>query len=62
MPERRWGNRKLGGVNGRLDKVEERIDDVEIRLARIKNRVIVNHENHFDRLEDRIRVLETSRK
>lgn len=42
-------------------EMSERFDDVELRLERIENRILMNHENRFDRLEDKIRILETSR-
>lgn len=47
-------------VNKRLDKIEVRLDDFELRLERIENRILMNHENRFDRLEDKIRTLETA--
>ncbi len=49
-------------VNKRLDKIEARLDDFELRLERIENRILMNHENRFDRPEDKLRILETARR
>ena len=49
-------------IDRRFDKMDERFDKVEARLDRIENLLIRGLENRMDRVEDKVRVVETKLK
>jgi archaellum component FlaC len=53
---------RLDKVETRLNRVETRLDRVETRLDRIENLILTDYRNRLERVEDKIRVLETGRK
>lgn len=46
-------------IDVRFEHVEKRLNEIEIRLDRIENILIAAHENRIERLEDKMRQLET---
>jgi hypothetical protein len=47
-------------MNNRFDRVNEKFDEMEERLDRIENLILTDHRNRLERLEDKVRVLETA--
>ncbi|MBX4210573.1 hypothetical protein KW783_01225 [Candidatus Parcubacteria bacterium] len=45
----------------RFDNLEERLEKVEERLDRIENIILTDYRNRLEKLEDKIRILETAK-
>lgn len=54
--------RGFSAVDEKFEQVDKRFEQVNTRLDNIENKLLINHENRFDRIDDKIRILETSRR
>lgn len=50
----------VSGLETRLDGIDKRLDGIDVRLDHIENLLIRAHENRIERLEDKVRILETA--
>ena len=53
-------DKRLDGIDGRLDGIDGRLDGIDVRLDRIENLLIRDNTNRIERLEDKIRIIETA--
>ncbi|MEK7152175.1 MAG: hypothetical protein AAB773_01965 [Patescibacteria group bacterium] len=53
-------DKRLDGIDGRLDGIDSRLDGIDVRLDRIENLLIRDNTNRIERLEDKIRIIETA--
>ena len=53
-------NKRFEQVDKKFEQVDRHFDEINKRLDNIESRIFINHENRFDRIEDKIRILETT--
>ncbi len=54
-------NNGFKSVDERFNEVDKRFDRMDNRLDRIENIILTDHRNRLEKVEDRVRVLETQK-